>query len=376
MDKYPYPLKRIGLIGGGQLARMMIYRTKKLGFDFTILDPDREAPAAALADTHLVGGLYDHEMLESLVSRVDVTTYDIEHTDTGFLKVLEDRGHRIVPSPRLLEVVQDKLLQKRVYLNAGLPAAALIEKSPQELRDGDFPVVQKTRKGGYDGRGVKIVKGPRGLLDLLDGESFLESLVPFEKELAVMVVRDSNGQVQTYPVVEMVFDPELNICREIHAPAAVDQRIEVQAKALAVATVEALQGVGIFGVELFLLKDGSLLVNETAPRPHNSGHYTMEACGVCQFENHIRAVSGLPLAPCEPHSAAVMFNLLGEEAGRSTILGLERALAVPGFSLHLYGKTQCRPGRKMGHFTVTARDLPSALERAGEVQLYLRVTGE
>jgi 5-(carboxyamino)imidazole ribonucleotide synthase len=381
MRSRPYPLRRIGYVGGGQLARMGIYRTAKLGFHFTVLDPDPRAGASSLADRHLVGGLYDRASLTELVTSCEVTTYDIEHCDTTVLAELEAQGHVILPSPRLLQIVQDKVLQKQKYLAAGLPVAPFIDRAWADLTASDFPLVQKARTGGYDGRGVVLLRSPNDAAKALPGRpevregSFYEAFVPFEKELGVMVARSSSGQTVVYPVTEMVFDPELNICTSVVAPAALDAATAARAADLAVAVVKALDGVGVFGVELFLGRDGTLLVNETAPRPHNSGHYTMEACRACQFENHLRAVAGLPLADPGFHSPAVMVNLLGYGSGPTTLDGLDEALTVPGFSLHLYGKADCRPGRKMGHFTVTAPTAQQALDRAHEVENTLKVRG-
>jgi len=378
----PSPLRRIGFVGGGQLARMAIYRGAKLGFHFTILDPDAQAGAAPLADRVITGGLYDRQALTDLVTSCEVTTYDIEHCDTAVLAELEALGHTILPSPRLLQTVQDKVLQKQRYLEAGLAVAPFVDKALDDLAPTDFPIVQKARTGGYDGRGVAVLRSSADLARALPGDpaqregSFFEAWIPFEKELGVMVARSATGQVVVYPVTEMVFDPELHICTSVIAPAAVDPAVEEQARKLAVAVVEALDGVGVFGVELFLTTDGSLLVNETAPRPHNSGHYTMDACRTCQFENHLRAVAGLPLGDPGVHSPAVMVNLLGGgQPGPTVLEGLDEALAVPGFSLHLYGKAECRPGRKMGHFTVTAPTMPQALESARKIEQYLLVRG-
>lgn len=382
MTVRPYPLRRIGFIGGGQLARMAIYRTAKLGFHFTVLDPDPQAGAAPLADLVITGGLYDRQALTDLVSRCDVTTYDIEHCDTSVLAELEAAGHQILPSPRVLQVVQDKVLQKECYLRAGLPVAPFVDRALDTLGPGEFPVVQKARTGGYDGRGVSVLRSVSDLPRALPGNpgrregSFLEAWIPFEKELGIMVARSADGQVEVYPVTEMVFDPSLHICTSVVAPAALDSMVAARAQALAIAVVEALGGVGIFGVELFLTPGGELLVNETAPRPHNSGHYTMEACRTCQFENHLRAVAGLPLGAPGFHSPAVMVNLLGQGAPGSTeLVGLDRALQQPGFSLHLYGKAQSRPGRKMGHFTVTAGTLAEASARAADIERFLQVKG-
>jgi 5-(carboxyamino)imidazole ribonucleotide synthase len=377
----PYPLRRVGFVGGGQLARMALYRTAKLGFHFTVLDPDAHAGAVPLADRVVTGGLYDPKALESLVTSCDVTTYDIEHCDTAALAKLEDAGHVILPSPRLLQTVQDKVLQKERYLAAGLPVAPFVDKAVADLLPADFPVVQKARTGGYDGRGVVLLRTPADAAKALPGDtvrrdgSYLEACVPYVKELGIMVARDRDGSTAVYPVTEMVFDPELNICTSVIAPAALAPEIEKRARDTAVAVVEALDGVGVFGVELFLTADGRVIVNETAPRPHNSGHYTMEACSVCQFENHLRAVTGLPLGDPGFHTPAVMVNLLGQGTGPTHIEGLDEALSVPGFSLHLYGKTECRPGRKMGHFTVTAPTVEQARARAHEIEQRLRVVG-
>jgi len=375
-----YPLARVGFVGGGQLARMALYRGAKFGFHFTVLDPDPRAGAVALADRVITGGLYDREGLTELVSSCEVTTYDIEHCDTAVLAELEAAGHRILPSPRLLQVVQDKVLQKELYLAAGLPVAPFVDRSLDSLGENDYPVVQKSRTGGYDGRGVALLRGPQdrsrafpGRTEAREG-SYLEAWVPFEKELGVMVARSSTGQTVVYPVTEMVFDSHLAICTQVLAPAPIPDAVAARARDLAVAVVEALDGVGMFGVELFLTADGSLLVNETAPRPHNSGHYTMEACQACQFENHLRAVTGLPLVDPGFHTPAVMVNLLGTSAGPTVIEGVE-ALGEPGVSLHLYGKTECRPGRKMGHFTVTAPTLEEAQNRANRLQETLSIRG-
>jgi 5-(carboxyamino)imidazole ribonucleotide synthase len=378
----PDPLRRIGFVGGGQLARMAIYRGAKLGFHFTVLDPDAQAGAAPLADQVITGGLYDRKALTDLVTSCEVTTYDIEHCDTAVLAELEAAGHRILPSPRLLQIVQDKVLQKELYQRAGLPVAAFVDKALADLTDEDFPVVQKARTGGYDGRGVVLLRSAADLAKALPGDtarregSYLEACVPYVKELGVMVARSATGETAVYPVTEMVFDPVLNICTSVVAPASLEPAVEEKARSVALAVVEALGGVGVFGVELFLTADGSLLVNETAPRPHNSGHYTMEACRTCQFENHLRAVAGLPLGDPGFHSPAVMVNLLGTGVPGTTQLdGIDEALGIPGFSLHLYGKGQCRPGRKMGHFTVTAGSPVAALDRARAAERYLKVRG-
>jgi 5-(carboxyamino)imidazole ribonucleotide synthase len=253
----PSPLKRIGFVGGGQLARMGIYRASKLGFHFTVLDPDPRAGAAPLADRVITGGLYDRQSLTDLVTSCEVTTYDIEHCDTGVLADLEAQGHVILPSPRLLQVVQDKVLQKQCYLAAGLPVAPFVDKALADLGPGDFPVVQKARTGGYDGRGVAVLRSAADLSRALPGNtsrregSYLEACIPFAMELGVIVARGTTGQTVVYPVTEMVFDPELHICTSVVAPAALPAETARRAQDLARAVVNALDGVGVFGVELF-----------------------------------------------------------------------------------------------------------------------------
>ncbi len=371
-------MTHIGLIGGGQLARMMIYRTTKMGFRFSTLDPDPQAPASILADHFFLGGLKDPQALDQLCRSVDVSTYDIEHVGIETLKQLEAEGMKILPSPKVLEIIQDKWIQKQTLAQGGLPQPEF-RLPPQggleTLAEKDYPLVQKSRTGGYDGRGVQILRSPKDLSKALPGATYLESLVDYKMELAVLVCRGTDGQMITYPVVEMGFDPELNICDRVLMPARISDNIASKAKEIACKAIEHLGGVGIFAVELFLTQKDEILINEIAPRPHNSGHVTMESCDICQFENHIRAVAGLPIVKPNLLSPGVMINLLGTGTGSTQVTGLSQALEVEGFSLHLYGKTQCRPGRKMGHFSVTAPTLEQALDKAQKVNQYLKVEG-
>jgi 5-(carboxyamino)imidazole ribonucleotide synthase len=376
---FPFPPKKIGIIGGGQLARMMIYQSKKMGFEFHVLEDSRDCPAFSLADGFVLGSLQDAQAIRTLAEKVDVLTYDIEHINVEALLALEEEGFQVCPSPKLLKIIQNKFHQKQVYSEAQLPTAPyrlMREEDWRGLSPSQLPLVQKSCHGGYDGRGVKILRTSKDLEDRLPGESFVEDLVPFEKELGVMVARGQSGEVVVYPVVEMAFDPELNICDEIHSPAPITGAQAAQAQDLAKKAVEALEGVGIFGVELFLLPNGELMINEIAPRPHNSGHHTMEANDVCQFENHVRAVAGLPLGFPGKSKAAVMVNLLGEGQGFMQLKNLDQALKTPGLSLHLYGKTLCRPGRKMGHYTLVGEDLSKVLLEKSRIKPLFKVVGE
>ncbi|MDR1625397.1 MAG: 5-(carboxyamino)imidazole ribonucleotide synthase [Spirochaetia bacterium] len=371
------PPLTIGILGGGQLGRMMIYRAKKLGFRFAVLD-EEEGPAGALADVFIKGSLKDPRALAELARASDVLTYEIEHINAGALEDLEKKSHAIYPSPAALRIIQDKLLQKELFARAGLPTAAwFAEDTPggADFSQRKFPLVQKARREGYDGRGVRVLKNPSETP--MNTPSIFEDMVAIDKELAVMAARGRDGSFAVYPVVEMAFNPEHNICDTVIAPARVDEKTAGAARDIAIDLVRALDGVGVFGVELFLDTRGRLLLNEVAPRPHNSGHYTMEACVTCQFEQHLRAVAGLPLGETRLLRPAVMMNLLGrpDSAGSPRFHGYAQALRIPGLSLHLYGKTEARPFRKMGHFTLTADTLEEALENAERARAVLKAGG-
>ncbi len=361
---------RIGILGGGQLGRMMILAGAPLGFRFGVLTPRDDDPAAGLADHHVCGALDDGGAIRALTSWADVSTYEIEHIDTEALRAAESDGDLILPRPGLLCTINDKLEQKRALESAGVPVATF-----GETPDG-YPTVQKARRGGYDGRGVSVLRSDAD--DRLPGASFFEELVDFSCELAVIVARSSTGETTTFPVVEMEFDAEANICSRVIAPARINPGAESRAREVATAAVAALDAVGVVAVELFLRRDGEILVNELAPRPHNSGHLTIEACETNQFEQHLRAIAGLPLGATRLRASAVMINVLGAAGagGSPRLPELSRLLGVPGVHLHWYGKREVRPYRKMGHVTVVADDLQSALATADGVEAYTRVEGD
>ncbi|MEZ5489692.1 MAG: 5-(carboxyamino)imidazole ribonucleotide synthase [Gammaproteobacteria bacterium] len=380
-DKFPYPVKRIGIIGGGQLGRLMVMAAHKLGCAATVLDPHRNSPAGQLAGHEIVGNFDDSVRIRELVESCEVTTYDIESIATESLVELADQGHVILPAPSLLALIQDKLAQKQRFVEAGIPTADFVPMDQPEaeaFQQFGYPLVQKARRGGYDGRGVAILDSPADFDRHLKTPSLLERRIDTDKELAVMVVRAPDGEMRCYPVVEMVFNPEQNVLDQLLVPARIDEALAQKTQQLAMDTVKALNGVGIFGVEFFLARDGELLVNEVAPRTHNSGHYTIEACVTDQFEQHLRAILGLPLGSTELLCPAVMLNLLGEPgfAGRPLVAGFAQALAIPGVSVHLYGKAETRPYRKMGHVTVLDQDLERAREKARQVSEVLRIEGE
>ncbi|MCL0036352.1 5-(carboxyamino)imidazole ribonucleotide synthase [Dehalococcoidia bacterium] len=373
---------RIGIIGGGQLGKMMTQEAKKMGFYVTILDPTPDSPASQLADRQLAGDFHDRNKIKELVTRSGVTTYDIEDIDVGALKELVEAGHLIHPSPQILEIIQDKWKQKEALARSGIPIPRYRKVKEDGLaaaiEEFGFPVVQKACRGGYDGRGVFVIRTRDDIGRALKGESFLEEFVEIEKELAVMVARNTAGEIKCHPVVEMVFNEAANICDYVLAPAMVEQKIQDESRQIAVAVVESLGGAGIFGIEMFLDKAGNVLVNEIAPRPHNSGHYTIEACVTSQFEQHIRAIMGLPLGSTELLTPAVMINILGGEGyeGPAMLQGIYETLQIPGAALHLYGKRITRPFRKMGHVTVVDKDIENALEKAQRIKTLLRVVSE
>lgn len=380
-DSYPYPVARIGIIGGGQLGRMLVKAAKRIGCTCVILDPTPGCPAGQVAGEQIVADSHDPGALAELVRRVDVTTFDIEDIDADALHGLAAAGHCIYPHPDLLAQVQDKLTQKQTLAAAGLPTAEFAAADRPDAAAFErfgYPLVQKARRGGYDGRGVLIMTDASAFERALPVPGLIERFVPAVKELAVMVARGQDGSTCCYPPVEMRFRPGENILELLLAPARVATRVASAAQALAVATVEVLDGVGIFGIELFLTADDRLLINEIAPRTHNSGHYTIEACLTDQFEQHLRAITGLPLGSTELLRPAAMINLLGAPGrrGRPVIGGLRAALAIPGVSVHLYGKAETRPARKMGHVTVLDRDLEAARAKADQVRGLIEIGGE
>ncbi|RXJ88302.1 5-(carboxyamino)imidazole ribonucleotide synthase [Arcobacter sp. CECT 8983] len=380
MDKnFNYSSLKLGIIGGGQLGKIMSQKAKKMGFHVTILDPTFNCPAAQVSDKHIMGGFYDKEKLEQLVQENDVTTFELEHVDTAILKKLYDGGHNIHPSPYVMELIQNKYEQKKLLDEKGIPVPAYKDvKSKEDLSAFGFPVVQKAKLGGYDGQGVQVLKSLEDVeTKALKGESFIEEMVDIDKELAVIVARNIEGQMKCYPVVEMLFDERVNICDSVMAPARISKEIEEKSLEICKKSIEALDGVGIFGVELFLTKSGEIQVNEIAPRPHNSGHYTVEACATSQFEQIIRAVTNLPLGSTKLISPAVMVNLLGEQGyeGEPFIEGIHDALEIPELSFHFYGKSFTKPFRKMGHITVLDDDINIALKKANKAKEILKIKG-
>lgn len=379
MDKnFNYSNLKLGIIGGGQLGKIMSQKAKKMGFHVTILDPTFNCPAAQVSDKHIMGGFHDSEKLEQLVQESDVTTFELEHVDTTVLKELYDNGHNIHPSPYVIELIQNKYEQKKLLDQKGIPIPAYKNvEIKDDLAAFGFPVIQKAKMGGYDGKGVQMLKTEADLDKAINAESFIEELIDIDKELAIMIARNIEGEIKCYPVTEMLFDERVNICDIVMAPARISKEVEEKVIEISVKSIKALEGVGIFAVELFLTKEGEVLVNEIAPRPHNSGHYTVEACATSQFEQIIRAVTNLPLGSTKLISPAVMINVLGEEGyeGEPFIEGIHDVLEIPELSFHFYGKSFTKPFRKMGHMTILDDDIDKALVKAMRAKDILKIKG-
>jgi 5-(carboxyamino)imidazole ribonucleotide synthase len=377
----------LGILGGGQLGRMTLQAASRLGIDVVIAERFPDSPAARLTSRSVVfeHGWHDERSLDELARVAPVVTLENEFVDWRVLEALEARGARVLPSPSCVGVVQDKLLQKQALARAELPVPAFCEiDTPGALinvaEELGWPLMLKARRDGYDGRGNIVVRGASEAeaactqLGWPGRALYAEAFLDCERELASLVVRADNGELAQYPTVETCQDERLHICREVLAPARVEAEVAVRAASIARGAVEAVAGAGAFGVELFLLRDGQVVINELAPRPHNSAHYTIEACWVSQFENHVRAVLGLPLGDAGLRvPAAAMVNLLGSGSSALDEESLLDALQEPHTYVHLYGKTDNRAGRKMGHVTAIGPSAEEALGRARLVAQRIRL---
>ncbi len=379
--KKNFPM-RLGIIGGGQLARMTAIAALPLGVEVVVLEKNPNSPAARLSPDCVVGDWADRDTLVNFAARCEVITLENEFVDAAALKVLEQAGHKVFPSAKCIAVTQDKFTQKTALQNFGIaaPKFCAVNSQAEIIAAGKnfgWPVVLKTRRNGYDGKGNFTLKSeatvPAGWLALGGGknELMVEAWFPFVKELAVIVTRGQDGATAVYPVVETI--QRHHVCHVVKAPAQIADKLAKRSAALAKRAVEAVDGVGSFGVEMFLSATGELAINELAPRVHNSGHYTIEACDGSQFENHVRAVLGWPLGnPQMVTPAAVMVNLLGTEKTSGQPRGLDAALQMNGARVHLYGKLMSGSGRKMGHITVLENSVEAAqtiAERAAQ-QIY------
>lgn len=371
----------IGIIGGGQLGRMLTLAALPLGFKVMVVDPTPNCPAAQVGAEEITADLYDAAALQKLAERADYITIEIEHLDADTLDEISRLGKPIHPAPKTIRLIQDKYEQKRFLQKHGIPVAPFVvitdeASARKSLKEFGGKMLLKTRHGAYDGRGNMVVKNlgdiKKAFETFTGRQLYAEKFVPFAKELAVMVARSVHGEAAAYPVVQTIH--ERNICLEVLAPAPIDAKARRQAETLALKVAKLLDGAGMFGIEMFLTRDGKVLVNEIAPRVHNSGHYTMEAARTSQFEQHIRAVSGLPLGSTELMApAAVMINILGERNGPTKVAGLHKVLGLPHTSVHLYGKSPTKVDRKMGHITATGTTMAQARRRARSARKQLSI---
>ncbi|MCU0352126.1 MAG: 5-(carboxyamino)imidazole ribonucleotide synthase [Cytophagales bacterium] len=370
---------KLGILGGGQLGRMMIQAAVDLNTHICVMDGDADAPCRHLAHEFVHGSLSDFEAVYRFGKTVDVLTIEIEHVNVDALDQLQAEGVKVYPQPGVIRVIQDKREQKQFYQKHGIPTADFIltdNANAVAAHVGFFPAFQKLGKHGYDGRGVQRMVTAADLPKAFAEPSLLEKAVDFEKEIAVIVARTVGGDMSTFPVVELVFHPVHNLVEYLFAPANIPVAIEQEARRVACLVAEKLGIVGLLAVEMFLTKDGQVLVNESAPRPHNSGHHTIRANHTSQFEQHLRAILGLPLGSTDTLSLAAMVNLLGEpgHSGEAYYEGMNQVLQTPGVYPHLYGKRFTKPFRKMGHVTILDNDFDSLRRKVTMVQQTLKVT--
>ncbi len=369
---------RIGIIGGGQLGKMIAQEAKKTSFSIIILDPARDCPASVLADEQIVAAFDDKDAIIELARRSDILTYEIELANSQALRELEEEGYKVAPSSYTLKIIQDKLLQKQILSEHNLPVPAFEEvNSREELLEAldrlGYPAVLKARRGSYDGRGNFIINNSNDIDEALKfmsyKPSYLEEFVPFSKEVSIMVARNFNDEVTSFPLVENIHRD--SILYLTIAPARVDASIKEEATRVAENTMRVLKGAGIFGIEMFVAD--KIMINEIAPRPHNSGHYSIEACDISQFEMHLRAILNLPLPKPRLLTPAAMINILGNLDGKYAIEGIDDIFTLDGVTLHIYGKKLAKKGRKLGHITTTATDIDRAIEKAEKARSLLKL---
>lgn len=378
-------LTKIGIVGGGQLGRMMILEGKKFGIYFVILDPNENCPAASIADEQILGGYYDEDKINELAQKCDVITYELEHINADALIKLVSSGHEVQPSPKTLKMIQDKYEQKSFLRKHNIETTPFEKVETIEdihaygTREG-FPIILKNCHGGYDGKGNKVIKTAEDIenaYNLLDGENrklMVEKYISFVNEISVIAARNYKGNIKIYPISENIHSD--NILRTTIVPARISEEVKNKAEILALKVMENLDGAGVFCIEMFVDEKGQVLINEIAPRVHNSGHYTLEGCNVSQFEQQIRAVLGYPLADPYLIKPSVMINLLGEEnkEGTAIIEGFSNVLEDNDAYIHFYGKEETKSLRKMGHVTVLGQTIEEALNRAEKIRRNLKIT--
>ena len=367
--------KKIGVLGGGQLGRMLIQEAINLDVELHCLENDDDAPCAKIAHGFKKGSITDKQTVLEFGAAFDLITVEIENVSIEALYELEGLGKKVFPQPRVLELIKDKGLQKQFYAQHNIPTAPfmLLDANSDDIPPLDFPFVQKLRVGGYDGKGVKIIRSQTDWENRFTLPSVIEAMIPFEKELSVIVARNPNGEATCFDAVECEFNSEANLVEFQFSPAAISKEIEAKAQEIAKHVISTLDMVGLLAVEFFLTESGELLVNEIAPRPHNSGHHTIECCYTSQFAQHLRAILNLPLGDTRLIMPGAMLNILGSPGheGPAVYEGLEEVLSLPGVYVHLYGKSTTKPFRKMGHVTVLGREVSEIKERIDYIKTTL-----
>ena len=372
----------LGILGGGQLGKMMLYETRKFDITTHVLDPSLEAPCRIACNHFTQGDLMDYDTVYTFGKKVNILTFEIEGVNIEALEALEKEGKKVYPSSKTLRNIQDKGVQKKFYDTHKIPTAPFsvfetIAKVKKAVASGELklPFVWKSCTGGYDGKGVQVIKNSQTLDVLPDCPCITEDLVAFKNELAVIVVRNPSAQVKTYPVVEMEFHPQANQVEYVICPARIDDKVAAKARSIAIQVSKAFEHVGLLAVEMFQTNDDQIIVNEVAPRPHNSGHYSIEASYTNQFEQHIRAILDLPLGNTASKVGGIMVNLVGEQnhTGDVAYQNIEEIMAMDGVTPHIYGKKQTRPFRKMGHVTIVNQNIDTAREIAQQVKQRIKV---
>ncbi len=373
---------KLGILGGGQLGRMLLTETQKFDIYTLILDASDNAPCAAICNEFHQGSLLDFDTVYNFGKKVDVLTIEIENVNVDALEKLEQDGVKVYPASKTIRTIQNKARQKLFYKDHNIPTAnfsrfAFAEEIKDAINNGGvlFPFVWKSAQFGYDGTGVKIIRSLEDLEAIPNVECIAEDMIPFKNELAVIVARNADGEVKTYPIVEMEFHPEANQVEYVICPARIPQNIAEKAQDVALKVAKAFKHVGLLAVEMFQTQDDEILVNEVAPRPHNSGHYSIEASITNQFEQHLRTILNLPLGDTSSKVGGIMVNLVGAEGHQGDVVykNIDKILKVPGVTPHIYGKKETRPFRKMGHITIVHKDINEARKIAQEVKQTIKV---
>lgn len=369
---------KLGILGGGQLGRMLIQQAINYNVTTLVLDPDADAPCKHISNYFENGSITDFDTVYNFGKKADIITIEIEKVNIDALEQLEKEGKKVFPQSRVIRLIQDKGVQKQFFKENDIPTSPFqIVNTKEDMENSHFhfPYILKLRKDGYDGKGVMKINSAADLEKAFDAPCIIEKLVDFEKEVAVIVARNANGDMKTFPMVEMEFNPEANLVEFLISPSTFAESLQQKAENIAKNIASAMNITGILAVEMFVCKDGELLVNEVAPRPHNSGHQTIEGNYVSQFEQHLRAIYNLPLGDTSSITNAIMINLLGEKGfeGVAKYENLEKILSIDGVYVHLYGKKYTKPFRKMGHVTIVDIDREKAIEKARYVQKTLKV---